>query len=137
MTKREYNAVAGRFLKVEDTADYVIIGLIGSLWYHDLTRDQLNHIKGFCRLSNHRHTLLAGADYQAPINTKMFNNYIRIEKASPAPAWMNKYQKQNFESACLKISSVQSSEELESVIRYIDDYYGEEVLSAAREYMNC
>lgn len=135
MTTKEYNAVAGRFMKVEETTEHVIVGLLGSLWADDLTHDQLNHIKGFCQLSNHRHTFLT--DYQAPINANMFNDYIRIEKESPAPEWMNKWQKKDFEAACLKISSAQSPEEFERVVSYIDSYYGSDVLSAAREYMHC
>lgn len=134
MTNREYNAVAGRFMKVEETAEHVIIGLLGSLWADDLTANQLNHIKGFYQLSIHRHTFLT--DYQAPRKGSMFNDYIRIEKSSPAPSWMNKYQKEDFESACLKISCIQSPEDFYRVMNDID-IYGVDVVNTAREYMHC
>ena len=47
MTNREYNAVAGRFMTIERAEDYVVVGLLGSLWKDDLTGNQLRHIKTF------------------------------------------------------------------------------------------
>lgn len=134
MTNKEYNAVAGRFMKVEDTEQYVIVGLLGSLHADDLTPNQLTHIKGFYQLTIHRHTFLT--DYQAPRNASMFNDYIRIEKSSPAPYWMSKYQKEDFESACLQISAIQTPEDFYRVMNDID-LYGVDVINAARAYMCC
>ena len=134
MTTREYNAVAGRFLKVDETDDHVIVGLIGSLWSADLTADQLAHIKGFYQKSFHRHTFLR--DYNVSRNASMYNEFIQIEKRSPAPNWMNKYQKEDFESACLKISGIRSPRDFYRVMDEID-FYGTDVVNCAREYMRC
>lgn len=134
LSKREYNAIAGRFIKVEETAEHIIVGLLGSLHAGNLTINQLNHIKGFYQLSIHKHSFLK--DYKAPRNASMFNDYMRIEKASPAPSWMNKYQKEDFESACLKISTIQTPKDFYRVMNDIN-FYEIDVVNAAREYMNC
>lgn len=134
MTNKEYNQIAGRFVKVEETPEYIIIGLLGSLWKDDLTKNQLHHIKSFYGLRFYKHTFIT--DYKAPINASMYNNYMKIEKASPAPSWMSKYQKEDFEKACRKIAGIQSPKDFYQVMNDID-IYGVDVVNAAREYMNC
>lgn len=134
MTTREYNAVAGRFMTVERGKDYVIVGLIGSLYKADLTRDQLHHIVNFCaKRPFYKYEWLT--DYTAPINHSMYNNYLYVSTRNPMPDTFNRFQKEDFWRACEKIYRVQTCNEFRSLLRYDLSWYGEEVVSAAREYM--
>ena len=135
MTTKEYNAVAGRFLTIDRGESFVIVGLFGSLYKEDLTADQLRHIKGFCAgRPFYKHFWLR--DYTAPINASMYNDFLYIDMRNPIPDYCNKYQKEDFWSACAKIDAIESSDDFHEVLWDLG-YYSEEVANAAQDYMGC
>lgn len=135
MTPREYNSVAGRFMTVERGEGFVIVGLLGSLWKADLTHDQLRHIKTFCAgRPFYKHYWLT--DYAAPTNASMYNCYMLIDTRNPLPDTFNKYQKADFWNACAKIDAIESREDYYEALWELE-YYSEEVVNAARDYMGC
>ena len=75
---KQNQAIAGRFHLVDETDDAKIVGLLGGLFYHDLTPWQKGHILTFYMLPGHPYEYLE--DYPVKINRSMFTGFIKISK---------------------------------------------------------
>lgn len=78
MNNSERNAISGRFSKVDETDQAVIVGCFGTLFANDLTPWQVEHIKGFYSLSGH--DLQALPDCPAVVNRSIYNGFLSISK---------------------------------------------------------
>lgn len=76
MTEHERTQIAGRFLIVSHSP--LVIGTIGSLWPHDLSTAQLDHIKAFYNAPGRSHEFLE--DWPAEVNRSLYNGFILIKE---------------------------------------------------------
>ena len=73
--ERELSAVYGRHHDVESNEEFVVVGLIGSLYYHDLTEFQRNHIRAFYNIGPVREEYLP--DYPVRLNRSLYTGFIK------------------------------------------------------------
>ena len=79
--------MSGRWLRVSATTYHegkVLVGFLGDLWPHDLTTEEINHIKAFFHMTGARHTIYnewpedIRPRYEAA-KTNFKNGYLLIE----------------------------------------------------------
>lgn len=70
--------IQGRFHLAAETQDAKIIGLLGNIYWHDLSPVQKSHIAAYYMLPGHELEFLP--DYPVAINRSMYTGFIKIKK---------------------------------------------------------
>lgn len=78
MVRHVWDNIAGKFHLVAETESAKIVGLIGNVWYHDLSQPQKDYIAGFFMLPGHSVSRIA--DWPVAINGSMYNEFMAISK---------------------------------------------------------
>jgi hypothetical protein len=72
------NKIQGRFHLAAETEDAKIIGLLGNVYWHDLSPVHKAHIAAYYMLPGHDMEHLP--DYPVSINRSMYTGFIKIKK---------------------------------------------------------
>lgn len=70
--------IQGRFHLAAETQDAKIIGLLGNIYWHDLSPVHKAHIAAYYMLAGHDMEYLP--DYPVSINRSMYTGFIKIKK---------------------------------------------------------
>lgn len=80
MAKHVWDNVSGRFRLVGETDEKKIVGLLGTVWYHDFSDNEKEHIARFYGLSGHTVSYLE--NWPLVPSWCGYNNFLAISKTN-------------------------------------------------------